>query len=51
MNSRRLKNKVANSCRGNLKKYFKQVELINKILLTNKYNELHNKILHKTTKN
>lgn len=51
MNSKRLKNKVANYCKGNLKKYFKQVELINKILLNNKYNDLNKKILHKTINN
>ena len=51
MNSKTLKNKIAISCNGNLKKYFKEVELINKIILKNKCNELNNKTLHKIFNN
>lgn len=35
MNSRKIKFKIARSCKGNLTKYFEKVEIVNLLLLKN----------------
>lgn len=43
MNSKKIKNKVAISCNGDLKRYFQKVEQINKMIYKNKLDIFKNK--------